>query len=481
VVDLATLGQKGNIASQLAAGTVMQHEAHRNGVYDGVLGQEYETQRAVTGHTEMALRVAKEYGRGFIAQNAKLSQDVAEYVKGPESFARYVGDTYDSSVDYWKLKRNGDLINDGDGWLKDENGRYILDNQGNRVGAKGIETGLTKILGLDPSNAADVSRVQQLMMDSGMVHSNAGNAAAWMWGGSANAPIAEQFSSLGVAGIQSLSLDEANKDKTIISSTLLADFGDTVVAPLLMNGLDTISDLAVLGGSGAEALARTVVPGKALDRYDEYVADKRGFYFGQHVLLGDTQSAHVSLEYGPSDLPAHNGQHKGTDIADTVGTAISAFYGGKVVFSDSTVSAGNTVIIANGFNFEGFFYDTGVQSQFMHLLSPSAMQQGDSVSGRTFVGNMGYSGDVDPFGVAGTHLHYQLMGDLGGQGLDPTSVEWDMYRNRRDTFLSLVGSRPMWDYSVLPTSTQNYWSQNYSNFYFDSNEVMRRLGISAAR
>ncbi len=81
-VDLATLGQKGNIASQLAAGIVMGHEAYRNGIDDGALMQEYETQRAVLGHTEMALRVAKEYGMGFITQNAKLSRDVAEYLKG---------------------------------------------------------------------------------------------------------------------------------------------------------------------------------------------------------------------------------------------------------------------------------------------------------------------------------------------------------------------------------------------------------------
>jgi hypothetical protein len=106
VVDLATLGQKGNIASQLAAGTVMQHEAHRNGVYDGVLGQEYETQRAALGHTEMALRVAKEYGTGLITSSENLTNDVLNYLQGPETFAKYVGSTYDSSADYWRLAKD---------------------------------------------------------------------------------------------------------------------------------------------------------------------------------------------------------------------------------------------------------------------------------------------------------------------------------------------------------------------------------------
>jgi hypothetical protein len=106
LVDLATLGQKGNIASQLAAGIVMGHEAYRNGLYDGAVMQEYETQRAAVGHTEMALRAAKEYGTGLITSSENLTNDVLNYLQGPEEFAKYVGATYDSSADYWKLVKD---------------------------------------------------------------------------------------------------------------------------------------------------------------------------------------------------------------------------------------------------------------------------------------------------------------------------------------------------------------------------------------
>jgi murein DD-endopeptidase MepM/ murein hydrolase activator NlpD len=478
LVDLATLGQKGNIASQLAAGVVMQHEAYRNGLYDGQLMQEYETQRAVVGHTEMAMRVAKEYGYGFIAQNAKLSRDVAEYWKGPETFAKYVGDAYDKSADYWKLKRNGDLVNDGSGWLKDENGKYIRDNNDNLVGAAEVEEGLAKILGVD------VGMARQIMTDSGMLHSETPKSNEWIWEGSKKTLSNTEVAALGVAGAQPVSYEEANNNKTIFSSTILENFGDTVVAPILMNGLDTLSDLALFGGSGAATVARTGVATKALDRYDALIATKQGFYYGAHQLFTADESKNVAVmgTFGQDSYYADN-QHKGIDFAGPVGIDIYSLFGGKVVRNDYTESAGNTVVIEIGFGFENYFYDTGVQEQFMHLDAASPLAMRSIIDGTTFVGDMGHTGEVRPAnGGDGTHLHYQLMGNIGGGSNGPTSPVWDQYRYRRDRLLSVVGSPSSSDWTASATSVRNYWSSDpYYNFYFNTNNLTRRMNINVGR
>jgi hypothetical protein len=84
---------------------------------------------------------------------------------------------------------DGSLAYDGEGWLKDSNGNYILDDNKNRVGAKGIETGLIKILRLDPANADDVKKVQDMMTAAGLQHrvkegEDSEDRSAWYWDGS---------------------------------------------------------------------------------------------------------------------------------------------------------------------------------------------------------------------------------------------------------------------------------------------------------
>ena len=70
-------------------------------------------------------------------------------VLNPESWKINSG-----TQDFWKLMENGDLVDDEMGWLKDQNGNYNLDENGNRIGAEGIETGLLNILNGGTSNAA---------------------------------------------------------------------------------------------------------------------------------------------------------------------------------------------------------------------------------------------------------------------------------------------------------------------------------------
>ena len=128
VVHLSTLGIKGDIASQLQAGTVLQWEAHRDGRNNGFQGQWWETMNAAAGMAEMAykLAVSKRYGRDFriTGQQAAIMQAIAQ--GGDEGLKEYVAANYDfTSGDNWKLKSDGSIEWDGKRGLYDEEGNLI--------------------------------------------------------------------------------------------------------------------------------------------------------------------------------------------------------------------------------------------------------------------------------------------------------------------------------------------------------------------
>jgi hypothetical protein len=114
-----------DVASGVMAGIVLQHEAYR----DGLTGsdQEAETFAAVTGHTEMALRIRDDgLYVNVITNNANLTRDIENHKSGTEAFRAYAT-SYDSSGDYWKLKLDGTIEWDGS---KDLNVEY-RDEEGN--------------------------------------------------------------------------------------------------------------------------------------------------------------------------------------------------------------------------------------------------------------------------------------------------------------------------------------------------------------
>ena len=184
VVNLATLGMSGDINSQLAAGIMLEHEAYRNGVDDGANGQAYETQIAALGHTQMALRVASEYGFDVIAENANLTSDVAAYLKGPAAFSNYMGANYDSSADYWKLKIGGTLEWDNsrdlnveyvgadgkvhvrEGFVKDKTGSFSQ-SLVNYLGGTEVAKEMLSGMGMSTSGKSDADIAYLLMRAKG--------------------------------------------------------------------------------------------------------------------------------------------------------------------------------------------------------------------------------------------------------------------------------------------------------------------------
>jgi murein DD-endopeptidase MepM/ murein hydrolase activator NlpD len=242
-----------------------------------------------------------------------------------------------------------------------------------------------------------------------------------------------------------------------------------------MNGLDRLSDMAAIGGADIAQEMRNIVVGKALDRYDAFVAAKMGYYYGTHQLFSpDQEDLSLSGNFGPNAF-YDDKQHKGIDISGPLGASIFTLFGGRVVRNDGTSkTAGNTVEIELGFMFENAFYDTGIREQFMHLTSSSPLAINAIVDGQTFLGNMGNTGLTDPSGAGGTHLHYQLMGDRAAYS--PYSAKWDMYQQRRDMFLNFfrMPSTNNWS-NNKPTSDANFWAANrtYLNYYYNTSGLLR--------
>jgi hypothetical protein len=162
---------------QLQLGITLAHEAYRNGIDDGVLGQGIETRQAIDGHIQFAQGMAGTYGIEAIGM--KMADEVVAYWKaqrGDTQALDAVYDKYDMSADYWRLLDNGSLEFDGDGWFRDVNGNYILDKNGNRIGAKGAEAGLLNIFGMsDTSENRNI--VVAMMQRAGMTE----NAKGFWW------------------------------------------------------------------------------------------------------------------------------------------------------------------------------------------------------------------------------------------------------------------------------------------------------------
>ncbi len=135
---------------QLALGITLGHEAYRDGITGGKQSQLNETAEAVLGHTALAKRMQGDsmYNymmTGLINTDINLRNDmtVFDYALATgdwSTFGNYVGDNYDYSADYWRLKADGSITFDGS---RDLNVEYY-DEWGNLRTKKGYikdETG----------------------------------------------------------------------------------------------------------------------------------------------------------------------------------------------------------------------------------------------------------------------------------------------------------------------------------------------------
>ncbi|MGN0717535.1 hypothetical protein [Treponema berlinense] len=174
---------------QFALGITLGHEAYRDGITGGAQNQFNETAESVLGHTALAKRMQGDsmYNNmmtGLINTDINLKNDMTAFDNALTTgdwgaFGNYVGNNYDYSADYWRMTWSGQLLSDGDGWLKDMNGNYILNENGDRIGAEKQESGLLNIMngtgGQSYASFTDEqkSKAQEIMRAAGLeMHSN---------------------------------------------------------------------------------------------------------------------------------------------------------------------------------------------------------------------------------------------------------------------------------------------------------------------
>jgi murein DD-endopeptidase MepM/ murein hydrolase activator NlpD len=384
----------------------------------------------------------------------------------PASYRANTGNT-----DYWKLMRDGSLVNDNQGYLRDENGFYVSRdgsrtvsiNPEDTIGAAGIETGLLNILyggtsGVAYANFSDwqIALAQELLRSSGFVHNGAEAMKDRYW-------------------------NTGNDDKSISFDDITDVFGNTVAAQVFMNGMDKLSDDAVFGSVIDRIAARSSIPDYMLGRFDQLAYAKSAFYTGTKTLFQTTEDLSISQYFSRSTFYAGD-QHRGVDVRGAPGTLIQSGYDGKVIRNYQSASAGNSLVVEYGFNFEDSFYSTGIQAQFMHLKNPSNLAENTWLDGTTAVGLMGNTGLVVPEPTAlnpdaGTHLHYQLMGNLPGYGAEDKA--WAVLESRRNRFLDQIGAPGASKYAANQGTffLNNYTGMGYNNYFYNANNFLLGMGL----
>ena len=218
VINLSGYKMGMSMEEQMFLATILGHEAYRNGV---ITNDNYlETRSATYAHTEMALRMIMD-GQNLTI-NDNLLRDLIAYSYGSDFFNFYVDNYYDSSADYWKLTREGNLEYDGFATLRDADGNIIKSyRQMGLSNDNSIEGALLWLLNIDPKDTASVSAVRNMMVMSGLKHSFNYDPNNWFWRGEQNV-ITGNKGSFPVTSI--VDLTRTNMGKTISINSIAEMF-----------------------------------------------------------------------------------------------------------------------------------------------------------------------------------------------------------------------------------------------------------------
>ncbi|MDR0402461.1 MAG: hypothetical protein LBH35_02600 [Treponema sp.] len=189
--------------SRFGLNVVFSHESYRNGMDDGEETQVFETNQAVIGHIATALGLMQSYGEGSIGsamageaksffENYRVlfnENSSVEEQLGAAAGINAILTSYDSSADFWRMRFDGVLVNDGSGWLRDSAGKYLSVSRNrtdsiteDTIGAADIREGLLNILygGTSGISLNSYSRAQRDFAN------NLINAAGWKDGAMLN-------------------------------------------------------------------------------------------------------------------------------------------------------------------------------------------------------------------------------------------------------------------------------------------------------
>ncbi|MCL1928663.1 MAG: M23 family metallopeptidase [Treponema sp.] len=151
--------------SRFGLNVIFSHESYRNGVYDGIYGQNLETIMAVTGHISTALGLMNTYGIGSIGSAMAdeaynfatnymvlVSENSSESAKIMALFnLANILNNYDSSADFWRFTADGNIVFDRSHNLYDEFGNLLMEDY--EYGKGGYAGSLSRVLGISVEEA----------------------------------------------------------------------------------------------------------------------------------------------------------------------------------------------------------------------------------------------------------------------------------------------------------------------------------------
>jgi len=391
-----------NDGSLFGLNVLFSHEAYRDGTVGTVEEQIAETKRAVTGHSEAALAIIGTYGIGSLEDwmtSEALTYAEAINTDNMDSLQTLFG-SYDFSADYWKLMRDGTLVNDNSGWLTNEDGTYVKDAQGRRIGADGIETGLLNILFGGTSNQAystytieQIQQVQFFMMMAGMKYKNGSDASilSRTWNGN----------EIGL---------------TLNMNTVMYYAGNTIASQVFARYYDSTVDSAIADFFGKDIgdVTKNTVPATILDRYSDLAIAKLKFYIKAGSFVDLSKDYYISLEFGKKyndNYVFYNFLHYGFDLGREGGSLGDDLYAGISGVVSSTnwnySDNGNSLQIEYGYFFEDIFIGSGIYGEYLHMKDKPSFATGKYLDADVKIGQIAGTPKYDP------HLHYDILTKKG--------------------------------------------------------------------
>ena len=390
-----------NDSSDLGLSVVFAHEAYRDGKSGTEEEQIIERNDAVLGHILMAAAIMNSYGEGSISESDAndvrafsyaLNNNIAQAIEFIENF--------DTSADYWRLLKDGNLINDNSGWLTYEDGKPVFNADGKQIGATGIETGLLNILyggtsGMAYSSFSDsqISLAQELMILAGMNFTEGadGSIRSRAWNGNA-------------------------KGLALNMGSVMTYAGDTIAAQVFARYYDASIDFVIskILGKDIGHIIRNTVPELAIERHADLFASKLNFYGAAQSFVDDSLGYYISYSFGVEDQKHYESylhKHYGFDLGRLGGSLGDPLYAGiQGVITKANWnydSNGNSIQIEYGYQFEDNFIGSGIYGEYLHMKEETEFQIGTFLQASTQIGQIAGTPDYTP------HLHYDILTQNG--------------------------------------------------------------------
>jgi hypothetical protein len=327
-------------------------------------------------------------------------------LQDPSSYQANTG-----NVDNWILNEDGSLSYDGDGWLKDPNKNYVLDNENKRIGSDGVQTGLSKILNISMDEA------EALMRSFDFTSTSSG-----YWNTAANNGKAITLANEFYAGLYDSLLSQHN---TLNIYNQLVDNGSMDITEEYKEASNSLwfKGMSALGLTGLAEKMAGVDKYISYDRYkaNNFIQDIPEITF-RPPLLETVITTFFAAE-------GNLGTHYGLDLRARTPTDIYAIFANdttvtRAYFEDSHLSSkqGYHVDLTTdvSYVFKGDQRTDEIMQRYLHLSSGN-VKGNDLIGFATILGKTGATGT----GPYPPHAHIDLStGNTGSPWLQYRSMKY---------------------------------------------------------